>query len=65
MADNLLEQLNRQVADSGADVEAAEKNWLRATDPQSKGHLEKVYNDAKEKETRLVSRLAALEAKHG
>ena len=65
MADNLLEQLNRQVADSAADVEAAEKNWLSATDPRLRAHLEKVYDDAKEKEKRLVSRLAAMEAKHG
>ena len=63
MADKQLEQLNREIADLNPTVEAAEKNWLDATDPQQKADLWQVYAYRKEKEERLDSRRAQLEAK--
>ena len=46
MADKQLEQLNKEISDLNAKVEAAEIDWLSATDPQRKADLKDVYNYA-------------------
>ena len=67
MADKQLEQLNREIADLNAKVDAAKKDWMRARDPQEKADLKRVYErtyeDAKDEKARLDSRRAQLEAK--
>ena len=67
MADKQLEQLNKEIADLNARVDAAKKDWLSATDPQWSAALERVYEttykDAKDEKERLDSRRAELEAK--
>ena len=63
MADKQLEQRNREITELNAEVKAAQYDWLNATDPQRKADLRHVYTYLKEKEERLDSRRAELEAK--
>ena len=63
MADKQLEQLNGEIAHLTTKVEAAEEDWLSATDPQQKADLWHVYAYRKKEKERLDSRRAELEAK--
>ena len=63
MAAKQLEQLNGEIAELNVKVGAAKKDWLSATDPHQEAKLEKAYEDAKEKEKRLLQERRALEAK--
>ena len=49
MADKQLEQLNKEISDLNAKVEAAEIDWLSATEPQRKADLKDMYDYAKKK----------------
>ena len=67
MAAKQLEQLNMEIADLNAKVDAAKEDWMRARDPQEKADLKGVYDrtyeDAKDEKARLDSRRSQLEAK--
>jgi hypothetical protein len=63
MADKQLEQLNGEIADLTAEVEAAKNNWLSATDPQWKADLLDVYAYCTKKMEKLQERRKALQAK--
>ena len=58
-----LEQLNKEISDLTAKVEAAKKDWLSATEPQQEAKLEKAYEDAKKKEEHLLKDRRALHSK--
>ena len=62
MADKQLEQLNKEISDLNAKVEAAEIDWLSATDPQQKADLKDVYNYAKKVKEQMLQDRRALQA---
>ena len=63
MADKQLEQLNKEISDLNAKVEAAEIDWLSATDPHRKADLKDVYDYAKQMLPHLLEDRRALQAK--
>ena len=58
-----LKQLHKEVAALTTDLEAAESQWLSATDPQQEHELEKVYRAAKKDLKDCVQRRFNLQLK--
>ena len=58
-----LEQLDGEIAELTAKVEAAKKDWLSARDPQRKADLKDVYDYAKKKKEYLLEDRRALQLK--